>query len=127
MVEITFEPVKKIIVHGVQEYTFDELIQEFSATAEIGGPTIRSWVWADGVAMSPSYHPVDSDPLFTKDYLEKGIQHINQVTFALKEKFEKQVIKGNVTVNFLDESEKAEMSDLAKKLKEQSKHKTSSQ
>ena len=46
---------------------------------------------------------------------------------VVKEKFEKQVIKGNVTVNFLDESEKEEMSDLAKKLKEQSKYKTSSQ
>ena len=126
MVEITFEPVKKIIIHGVQEYTFDELIQEFSATAEIGGPTIHSWAWADGVALNPSYHPVDSGR-FNKDYLEGGTLHIHQVTFALKEKFEKQVIKGNVTVNFLDESEKAEMSDLAKKLKEQSKHKTSSQ
>ena len=127
MVEITFEPVKKIVVHGVQEYTFEDLIQEFISAAEIGGSTINTLAWADGVALQPSYHPVDSAPLITADYLEKGIMHVNLVTFAIKEKFEKQIIKGNVTVNFLDESEKAEMSDLAKKLKEQSKYKTSSQ
>ena len=127
MVEITFELLKKWVVHQVQEYTFEDLIQEFSATAEIGGPTIHSWDWADGVALNPSYHPVDSAPLITADYLEKGIMHINHVTFAIKEKFEKQIIKGNVTINLLDDSEKSDLSALAKKLKEQSKYKTSSQ
>ena len=125
MVEITFEPVKKIIVHGVQEYTFDELIQEYISAAEIGGPTINTLTWANGVALNPSYHPVDSSALFATDYLEKGIEHIHNVTFAIKEKFEKQIIKGNVTINLLDDSEKSELSALAKKLKEQSKYKTS--
>ena len=125
MVEITFEPVKKIVVHGVQEYTFEDLIQEFISAAEIGGSTINTLAWADGVALQPSYHPVDSAPLITADYLEKGIQHIHNVTFAIKEKFEKQIIKGNVTINLLDDSEKSELSALAKKLKEQSKYKTS--
>ena len=127
MVEITFEPVKKIVVHGVQEYTFEDLIQEFISAAEIGGATINTLAWADGVALNPSYHPVDSAPLITADYLEKGIMHVNRVTFAIKEKFEKQIIKGNVTINLLDDSEKSELSALAKKLKEQSKYKTSSQ
>ena len=122
MVEITFEPVKKIVVHGVQEYTFDELIQEFSATAEIGGPTIYSWVWADGVAMSPSYHPVDSGR-FNKDYLEGGTLHIHQVTFALKEKFEKQIIRRNTTLNFIDDSEIQIYHDLAIALKKRSRYK----
>ena len=125
MVEITFEPVKKIVVHGVQEYTFDELIQEYISAAEIGGPTINTLAWADGVALNPSYHPVDSSSLITADYLEKGIMHINHVTFAIKEKFEKQIIKENVTINLLDDSEKSDLSALAKKLKEQSKYKTS--
>ena len=125
MVEITFEPVKKIVVHGVQEYTFEDLIQEFISAAEIGGPTINTLTWANGVALNPSYHPVDSSALFAADYLEKGIQHIHNVTFAIKEKFEKQIIKGNVTINLLDDSEKSDLSALAKKLKEQSKYKTS--
>ena len=123
MVEITFEPVKKIVVHGVQEYTFEDLIQEFVDDGVAGGPTIQSLEWADGVAMAITYCPIDHVS-FSKDFLE-GTQHILSVTFAIKEKFEKQVIKGNVTVNFLDESEKADLRDLAKKLKEQSKYKTS--
>ena len=125
MVEITFEPMKKWVIHGVQEYTFEDLIQEFVDDAMVGGPTIHRLEWADGVAMQNLYCPIDSMS-FSKDFLE-GTQHIASVTFALKEKFEKQVIKGNVTVNFLDESEFPHLCDLAKKLKERSKHKTSSQ
>ena len=125
MVEITFEPLKKWIVHGVQEYTFEDLIQEFVDDAEAGGSTIRTLEWADGVAMQNTYCPIDRMP-FSKDFLE-GTQHILGVTFALKEKFEKQIIKGNVTINFRDESEIPHLCDLAKKLKEQSRYKTSSQ
>ena len=125
MVEITFEPTKKLVVHDVQEYTFDDLMQEYISKAEVGGETIQTLVWADGVVMSISWHAVDS-PQFSKDYSE-GTQHIHHVIFAVKEKFEKQVIKGNMTVNFLDESEIEVYRDLAKKLKEQSKYKTSSQ
>ena len=125
MVEVTFEPIKKAVVHGFQEYTFDDLVQEYTSKAEVGGDTIHTLAWADGVVMSVSWHSVDS-PQFYKDYSE-GTQHIHHVIFAVKEKFEKQVIKGNMTVNFLDESEIEVYRDLAKKLKEQSKYKTSNQ
>ena len=125
MVEIIFEPLKKLVVHGIQEYTFEDLIQEFVGDAETGGRTIRTLEWADGVVMENTYVPIDTAP-FSKDFLE-GTEHVAAVTFALKEKFEKQVIKGNVTVNFLDQSEMEMYRDLAKKLKEQSKYKTSSQ
>ena len=63
---------------------------------------------------------------FSKDFLE-GTEHIAAVTFALKEKFEKQIRQGNVTVNFRDQSEIPHLCDLAAKLKEQSRYKTSSQ
>ena len=125
MVEIIFEPLKKLVVHGIQEYTFEDLIQEFVNDAETGGSTIRTLVWADGVVMQNSYVPMDRAP-FSKDFLE-GTQHILGVTFALKEKFEKQIRQGNVTVNFRDQSEIPHLCDLAAKLKEQSRYKTSSQ
>ena len=125
MVEITFEPIKKIVVHGVQEYTFEDLMQEFISKEQAIGEVGAVLVWADGVVMEVSWYPIDR-PAVSKDFFE-GIHHIHQVTFAIKEKFERQVIKGNVTVNFLDESEKEVYMDLAKKLKEQSKYKTSSQ
>ena len=126
MVEITFEPVKKIIVHDVQEYTFDDLMQEFVSREQAGGEVGAVLVWADGVVIKESWYPIDRSPA-SKDYFEGGIMHMQSVTFAVKEKFEKQVIKGNVTVNFLDQSEMEMYRDLAKKLKEQSKYKTSSQ
>ena len=126
MVEITFEQMKKVVVHGFQEYTFDDLMQEFVSSEQAGGNVSDVLVWADGVVIQGSWYPIDRPPA-SKDYFEGGIMHMQSVTFAVKEKFEKQVIKGNMTVNFLDESEIEVYRDLAKKLKEQSKYKTSSQ
>ena len=126
MVEITFEPTKKLIVHDVQEYTFDDLMEEFISKEQAGGAAGDVLIWADGVVMQDSWYPIDRPPA-SKDYFEGGIMHMQSVTFAVKEKFEKQVIKGNVTVNFLDQSEIEMYRDLAKKLKERSRYKTSSQ
>ena len=125
MVEISFDLAKKIVVHDVQEYTFDNLMQEFISKEQAGGEVGAVLIWADGVVMEVSWYPIDRQAA-SKDFFE-GIHHIHQVTFALKEKFEKQVIKGNVTINFLNQSEIEVYRDLAKKLKEQSRYKTSSQ
>ena len=42
---------------------------------------------------------------------------LSDVTYAIKEKFEKRIVRGNVTVNLLDQDEQPLYRDLAKKLK----------
>ena len=102
-----------VIVHDVLEYTFEDLLLEFVAEEEAGrlssegvgmGPiTLRKLVWADGVVIW--------DTPYTNVYSEfpgdeaRGIKHVASVVFALKPKFEKRVIRGQVTVNFLDQTE----------------------
>ena len=46
-----------------------------------------------------------------------GVLHFQRVTYAIKEKFEKRIVRGNVTINLLDQNEQPLYRDLAKKLK----------
>ena len=125
MPEIILKTPEKIIVHDVLEYTFEDLLLEFVAEEEAGrlssegvgmGPiTLRKLVWANGVVIWDSpYTNVYSE--FPGDEA-RGIRHIASVVFALKPKFEKRVIRGQVTVNFLDQTEIPTYSDMANELK----------
>jgi hypothetical protein len=51
----------------------------------------------------------------------KGILHWSSVSFAIKEKFEKQIVIENATINFMDVSVNEIFKELAQKLKKQSK------
>jgi hypothetical protein len=52
----------------------------------------------------------------------KGILHWSSVSFAIKEKFEKQIVKENATINLVDVSVNEIFKDLAISLKKQSKY-----
>ena len=120
MIEVSFEPTKKLIVHDDLEYTFDDLLQEYEDEANAGGPTIRKLTWADGVAFT--YAGFGKNPEVERDVLN-GIIHYSWVEFALKEKFEKQIIRGGVTIHLIDDSEVPLFYDLATALKERSRYK----
>ena len=49
-----------------------------------------------------------------------GTLHFQRVTYAIKEKFEKRIVRGNVTINLLDQDEIPLYRDLAKELKKRS-------
>ena len=121
--EVSIEPWKKLIVHEVIEYTFDDLLKETIASIQAVGTGMRTLHWANGVAFQAHVFP-DTDTIVQEKL--KGIVHYASVTFSLKEKFEKQVIRGNATINFLDVSVNDIFNELAIKLKAQSKYKTSS-
>ena len=120
MVVIYFEETSEIIVHDVLEYTFEDLMQEFVAAEEAGEEKqkVRTLQWANGVAMWISFFPNTSETL--RDKLH-GILHYEKVTYALMKEFQKRVIRGNVTINFIDESEVPVHSDLSEKLKKHSR------
>ena len=54
----------------------------------------------------------------------KGILHWSSVSFAIKEKFEKQIVKENATINLVDVSVNEIFKELATNLKAQSKYVT---
>ena len=121
--EISFEPWKKLVVHEVVEYTFEDLVNETIASIQAVGTGMRTLHWANGVAFQAHVFP-DTDTIVQEKL--KGIIHYASVTFALKERFEKQVIRGTATINFLNVSVNNVLSELTIKLKGQSKYKTPS-
>ena len=121
--EISIEPWKKLVVHEVVEYTFDDFVYQTMESAQATGTGIRILNWASGVAFQAHVFP-DTDTIIQEKL--KGTIHYGSVTFAIKEKFEKQVIKDNATINFVDASINEIFNQLATKLKEHSKYKSSS-
>ncbi len=121
--EISIEPWKKLVVHEVVEYTFDDFVYQTMESAQATGTGIRILNWASGVAFQAHVFP-DTDAIIQEKL--NGTIHYASVTFAIKEKFEKQVIKDNATINFVDASINEIFNQLATKLKEQSKYKSSS-
>ena len=111
---------KRLVIHDVLEYDFEDLMQEFVADEEAGEELekVRQLRWADGVAMWIEEIPAQA---VLDDFL-RGIVHYERVTYALMEEFQKRVIRGNVTINLIDDSEEPVHHDLAQKLKKHSKY-----
>ena len=117
MVEVEIYKTQKLEVHDTLEYEFEDLLKEFVYDEEAGGEEakVRTLIWAQGMAMwitniiNPTSEIVNDEV--------NGILHFQRVTYASKEKFEKRIVRGNVTINLLDQNEQPLYRDLAKKLK----------
>jgi hypothetical protein len=79
--------------------------------------------WTNGVVFSPSNFPTTN---VTVEEQLKGILHWSSVSFAIKEKFEKQIVIENATINLVDVSVNEIFKELAQNLKKQSKFAISS-
>ena len=117
MVRIELFKTTVLRVHDTLQYEFEELMQEFVAEEEAGaeGEKQRTLIWAQGVVMWIAYIQRPTSQIVDDEV--NGILHFQRVTYAIKEKFEKRVVRGNVTVNLLDQDEQPLYRDLAKKLK----------
>jgi len=120
MVKIELYKTEVLRVHDVLEYNFEDLMQEFVADEEAGaeGEKQRTLVWAHGVVMWIAYIERPTSQIVDDEV--NGILHFQRVTYAIKEKFEKRLVRGNVTINLLDQDEIPLYRDLAKELKERS-------
>ena len=118
MLEIVIEPWKKLIVHEVLELKFDDLISQAISNTRSAAGGIPTILWANGIIFSILPFP-DTDTIVQEKL--RGTLHYSSVTFGLKEKFEKQIIKEGGTVNFADVSHNMIFSKLADTLKAQSK------
>ena len=117
MVKIELYKTEVLRVHDVLEYNFEDLMQEFVADEEAGaeGEKQRTLIWAHGVVMWIAYIERPTSQIVDDEV--NGILHFQRVTYAIKEKFEKRIVRGNVTINLLDQDEQPLYRDLAKKLK----------
>jgi len=120
MVKIELYKTEELRVHDVLEYEFEDLMQEFVSEEEAGaeGEKQRTLIWAQGVVMWIAYIQRPTSQIVDDEV--NGILHFQRVTYAIKEKFEKRLVRGNVTINLLDQDEIPLYRDLAKELKERS-------
>lgn len=117
--EISIEEWKKLVIHELIEYKFDDWVKQIAFSSRTSGGGIPTMQWADGVAFSPVNFPTTN--VVMEEQL-KGVLHWSSVSFALKEKFEKQIVQENATLNLVDVSVNEIFRKLAAELKKQSKY-----
>lgn len=117
MVKIEIYKTELLKVHDTLEYEFEDLMDEFVADEEAGaeGEKQRTMIWAQGVVMWITYIGRPTSQIVEDEV--NGTLHFQRVTYALKEKFEKRIVRGNVTINMLDQNEIPLYRDLANELK----------
>jgi len=116
--EIIIEPWNQLVIHEVLELRFEDWITQIIASARSAGGGIPTIFWAGGVSFHFATFP-DTDTIVQEKL--KGRIHYSSVTFALKEKFEKQIIREGGAVNFTDVSHNEIFSKLTDRLRSQSK------
>ncbi|WP_268543049.1 hypothetical protein [Candidatus Nitrosotenuis cloacae] len=117
--EIVIEPWKKLIIHEVIEYNFDDWITQIAFSSKTAGGGIPTINWANGIVFQ-SFNFPDTNGIV--DEKLKGVLHWSSVMFAIKEKFEKQIIKDNATINLIDVSVNEVFHGLAEKLRTHSRY-----
>jgi len=116
--EIIIEPWNQLVIHEVLELRFEDWITQIIASARSAGGGIPTIFWAGGVSFHFATFP-DTDTIVQEKL--KGRIHYSSVTFAIKEKFEKQIIREGGAVNFTDVSHNEIFSKLTDRLRSQSK------
>lgn len=117
--DISVDPWTKLIIHELIEYKFDDWFKQIAFSSRTSGGAIPTMQWADGVAFSPVNFPTTN--VVMEEQL-KGILHWSSVSFAIMEKFEKQIVRENATINLVDVSVNEIFRKLVVELKKQSKY-----
>ena len=117
--DISVAPWTKLIIHEIIEYKFDDWFKQIAFSSRTSGGAIPTMQWADGVAFSPVNFPTTN--VVMEEQL-KGILHWSSVSFAIMEKFEKQIVRENATINLVDVSVNEIFRKLVVELKKQSKY-----
>lgn len=113
------EPWKKLVIHEIIEYDFGDWLTQIAFSSKSAGGAIPTINWVNGVVFQ-SFNFPDTN-IIVEEKL-KGTLHWSSVMFAIKEKYEKQIIKDNATVNLVDVSVNQIFQELAEKLKAHSKY-----
>ncbi len=101
--DIQIEPWRKLIIHELLEYRFEDLAKLVATqSVQQGGTAIPTISWAEGVAFLISPFPDESEIIIEEKL--KGIIHYNTVLFALKHPFEAEIfLRGSqIRINLID-------------------------
>jgi len=110
---------EKLVIHEIIEYKFDDWVKQIAFSSRTSGGGIPTMQWADGIAFSPVNFPTTN--VVMEEQL-KGILHWSSVSFAIKDRFENQIVRENATINLVDVSVNEIFRKLAAELKKQSKY-----
>ena len=121
--EISIQPWKKLVIHEVIEYKFDDWVRQIAFSTRTSGGVIPTMQWTNGIVFSPANFPTTNA---TVEQQLEGTLHWSSVSFAIKEKFEKQIVVDNATINLVDVSVNEIFKELSSTLKNQSKFKNNS-
>ena len=118
MVDVEYQPVKKIIVHEIIKYTFDEFLNLKVRSPNPNLPPI-SVRWANGVVFTASAYPSTSELI---NQQVQGIVHYANVEFAEMEEYQSILMNqssgGSVPV--VNYSNNTAVTDFIRWLKDQS-------
>jgi len=117
--DISIEEWKKLVIHEIIEYKFDDWVKQIAFSSRTSGGGIPTMQWADGVAFSPANFPTTN--IVMEEQL-KGVLHWSSISFAIKKKFENQIVRENATLNLVDVSTNEIFRKVAAELKKQSKY-----
>ena len=109
------------MIHEVIEQRFEDLMRQIVSGTKYSGGGISTISWANGIIFSFIGFP-DTETIVEEKI--KGIIRYSSITFAVKEKFESQIIREGTTINFSDVSHNEIFGKLADTLKAQSKFKS---
>lgn len=101
--DIIVEPWKKLVIHELLEYKFEDLAKLVATqSVQQGGTAIPTISWAEGVAFLISPFPDESEVIIEEKL--KGVIHYNTVLFALKPGFEAEIfMRGSqIRINLID-------------------------
>lgn len=114
--QITIEPYRKIVIHEVIELEFQDLIdQMINQTRAVGGATIPMLAWCNGMVFQIASFNPNSEEIIKESL--KGTVHYSAVTFAVKQDFEREIIRPTGTVLLVNQSANANFNALAEVLK----------
>ncbi|MFQ5950795.1 MAG: hypothetical protein ACE5KH_01765 [Candidatus Geothermarchaeales archaeon] len=117
MVEINYQPLKKIVVLDRTEYALDQFVSDVVTLARSGQHV--GVLWAEGVLFVPVPMPLETDRVM--DDLLGGTAYWSGVMFTLKEKYESTIKMGGIEVPVMNATPNQPMRDVARWLRESSK------
>jgi hypothetical protein len=121
--EIVMEPYKKIVVHEIVELRLNDWVEMIiSGTRAAGGTTIPMVNWCNGVAFQVQPFNPNSEEVISEQL--KGIIHYAAVTFATKERFEREIRISEGTIRLVDQSANPNFVKLAGVLKARAKYRS---
>jgi len=122
MPEIIIEPYKKIVIHEVIEYQFNDYVElVLTGTRAAGGTTIPLVQWCNGIVFQVVPFNLNSEAVIEQQL--EGTVHYNSVSFALKERFEPEVRSPLGTLRLINASANPNFVALADLLRQHSKYK----